>query len=425
MPYIFISFIFLFQSNFSKLISRARKANTDTSDLKQPTSFDDIMNDMPTTLTMDRSGGNFLTFCGFSEGSLSRGLLVFCSDFGRFILNNSKVWVSDGTFTLPQGGLFHQMYVVHGQSADGVPYPAVYCLMMDKSKESYKQMFEVVKGIAPNGPEEVLVDLESAPISLYKHFWPEIVVEACEFHHKRAMTENIKSKGCLTLYNGNRQVHHAIDMYQALSFAPAQEIQTLFDDIIEPMFSKVVSDLSEENEASDDEESIAFDPANKFDNSVRPIQLIEYFTYLENWYIGPRKGRFAKRRTAPYPPAVWSKFNAVLADRYRTSNASENWHSQIQNSINKFANIWEFINWISQEDCLMDLRFKKDAIHIRVNTPEHPLEGGSRRIAVRDRAEKLKNLVQRFGMMPNKSYLESVAELQYDRSKYSSLQETD
>ena len=191
----------------------------------------------------------------------------------------------------------------------------------------------------------------------------------------------------------------------------------MFDECIETKFCQIVADQSNNSEDDEDEENIAFDSANKFDNTRCPIQLMEYFKYLETYYIGYRYGRTSKRKSPPYPPSVWSKYNSVLAGRYRTSNVSEQWHAAIQHSINTFGSIRNFIDWISQEDCLMDVRFKKDAMQIRVDTPEGPLEGGSRRISVRDRAEMLKNLVKRFGTMPNMSYLEAVVDLKYDRFK--------
>ena len=403
------------QVNFTQMVKRARKSNSDTGDLKEPTNFADVLVNMPTSLTETRVGGSFLSFAGFADDTTTKGLLVFCSDFGKYMLQNSKVWVSDGTFTLPKG-TFHQLYVIHAQSADGVPYPCVYALLCDKSTVSYQKFFEIVKTIAPDGPEEVLIDLESAPINMYKHFWPDIVTEACEFHFKKALRDQLGKKGCLPLYNSNPRVQYAVDSFKALAFCPAEEIPKLFDECLESMFCKVVAELSPESEDDEEEENIAFDSANKTCNTGSPLELIQYFKYLEMYYIGSRFGmRGDKRKRPPYPPALWSKYNAVLGGRYRTSNVSKNWNSQIHSSINKLGTIWKFIPWISQEDCLMGQKFKKDTMAIQKDTPEGPLEGGSRRIVTKDRQERLKNVVTKFGLVPNKDYLEMVADLSKER----------
>jgi hypothetical protein len=58
-----------------------------------------------------RIGGPFLKFADYLDGSNTRAMLVFVSKFGEKLLNNSNVWVSDGTFTLPKG-LFTQVLML-------------------------------------------------------------------------------------------------------------------------------------------------------------------------------------------------------------------------------------------------------------------------------------------------------------------------
>ena len=72
-------------------------------------------------------------------------------------------------------------------SPEGVPYPAAYGLLANKGTESYRAFFSHLKKLCPDGPEHVVVDLESAPISVYREMWPGVIVEACLFHWKQAL----------------------------------------------------------------------------------------------------------------------------------------------------------------------------------------------------------------------------------------------
>ena len=56
------------------------------------------------------------------------------------------------------------MYVIHGVSDKGIPYPAVYGLLKEKSSLSYLAMFAHVAKLVPEGPEHVIVDL-NVPIA--------------------------------------------------------------------------------------------------------------------------------------------------------------------------------------------------------------------------------------------------------------------
>ena len=298
------------------------------------------------TLKDTRIGGTFLRYADYIDESETKALLVFCSKFGANLLNNSNVWVSDGTFTMPKG-LFVQLYVVHCQAKDGIAYPAIYGMFTDRSAATYHQFFSILKEIADKGPEFVVVDLELAPMSQYNDFWPEAVVEGCEFHVRRAFRENMGAKGILSAYNGDPHLQYVIDLFKALIFAPHDQIPRLFEDVVDPLFGQTLSAL--ENDEPIDEHRIVL-PA-KYDSTNFPVMLSEYFTYLETYYIGAQN-RTGKRRKAAYPPELWSKYNAVLAGRYRTSNSAENWHRQVQSSLNKFGSIWKFLDWLSQVQSL-------------------------------------------------------------------------
>ena len=80
----------------------------------------------------------------------------------------------------------------------------------------------------------------------------------------------------------------------------------------------------------DDDEEMVDDPDqvfnNKHDNTKIPIELIKYFEYLEKTYIGEVNPRTGRRQPPTFPHHIWSKYKAVLAGRFRTSNSAEQWH---------------------------------------------------------------------------------------------------
>ena len=110
---------------------------------------------------------------------------------------------------------------MHGQASDGIAYPAMYAMLTDKSTASYD------KEIADEGPEYIVVDLELAPINQYGKFWPQAVVEGCEFHVRRAFREQMGAKGILAAYNADSQLQYAIHIFKALIFAPHDQVSML------------------------------------------------------------------------------------------------------------------------------------------------------------------------------------------------------
>ena len=198
----------------------------------------------------------------------------------------------------------------------------MYALLTDKTQASYDKVFSIVKEYADKGPEFVIVDLELAPMNCYRKYWPEAVIEGCEFHVRRAMRENMASKGVLPAYNADYHLQYVIDVFQALMFVPYDQIVNLYETVVDPIVNKTITAM--ENDEPVDDHHIRL--PSKYDNVNFPVQLTDYFTYLENFYIGATN-RSGKRRKPAYPPEVWSKYNSVLAGRYRTSNSAENWHS--------------------------------------------------------------------------------------------------
>ena len=148
------------------------------------------------------------------------------------------------------------MYVIHAVSDKGISYPALYGLLKDKSTQSYSALFKHMSKLVPDGPDHVIVDLEQAPISLYTKYWPGTVVEGCLFHFKKALRTQLSLKGCLTFYNNSINLQSTIERYKSLAFVPAEEIQEVYEEVVEPLFSKYTNDDDDDDDKYDCPESI-------------------------------------------------------------------------------------------------------------------------------------------------------------------------
>ena len=373
------------QSNFTKKLKVERKAAGITAEVKEPKTFLQLVEQMPEGLKTTADNDRFLVYSGYGdEENEALGFMVFASPFGLDLLKRAQTWFSDGTFTLPKG-IFEQLYVIHGLSPDDIAYPAAYCLMADKSAMSYRAVFGQMKKLVPDGPEAVVVDQEQAPINMYTEFYPDTKIEACEFHWRKALRSQLGLKGVLTLYNHDVKIQNVVDMFKALAFVPVSDITKVFDEVLEPLIAKIVSDEAK--------------PC--------PEQLESYFNYLEHTYVG-KYGRNGRRSKPRFPVELWGKYEAVLAGRHRTSNSCENWHSAIQDQLDT-RSVYKFLNWLQKEDNLMEMRMDKDQLRLKPDTPPGLLEGGSRKIYTREKAAQLLDIVQRWGTMRNVKYLTQIS----------------
>ena len=97
------------QEHLAKRIHRERSKFHVSAGLPEPKNFLQLHELMPEDYKVTSSGSKLLSYIGFAEEETqSLGFMVFCSDFGRDLLNRSTHWISDGTFKLPNG-IFEQV----------------------------------------------------------------------------------------------------------------------------------------------------------------------------------------------------------------------------------------------------------------------------------------------------------------------------
>ncbi len=75
-------------------------------------------------------------------------------------LARAEVWLADGTFKVfPH--IFFQLYSIHFKFSGGINPAALYCLLPNKTRNTYDRVMNVLKEIVPNAsPDVILTDFD-------------------------------------------------------------------------------------------------------------------------------------------------------------------------------------------------------------------------------------------------------------------------
>lgn len=143
-------------------------------------------------------------------------------------LKQSSVWYGDGTFDVSPK-MFYQMYTIHCPVM-GKVLPMVYCLMSNKTADSYRKVFNILNTNMANGAlvNKFRADLEKAPIMQFLDVFPNSEVETCFFHFAQANWRQIQRLGLSPLYLENFEVRRAVKSFTALAFVPPEDDTKFF-----------------------------------------------------------------------------------------------------------------------------------------------------------------------------------------------------
>lgn len=292
-----------------------------------PSSDDDLLNLPDQYRTLD-SGELFLV----SAEQLPRGVaLIYMSDFGRRILKGSAEWTMDGTFeTVPHQ--FAQLYVVFGSggACSERVFPGAYMLLPDKTADTYKHAFTILKNNIQHSPTTIYIDFEAAVIKAAKEVFSEqLSVSCCRFHRKKNLFFHVGQKGCLQLFNENEHFQIGLDLIYSLDRIPPEDVIFAWEQVIQPYFAEHF----------------------EHDDCVQ-----NFLGYVERTFIG--KMIAGQRRPALFPPAIWSTHSNILQGNQTTTNAVESWNAK-WNSTTTNHNILRIITNFKMEDSLARTKFQE------------------------------------------------------------------
>ncbi|KAI6648616.1 hypothetical protein LOD99_7973 [Oopsacas minuta] len=118
--------------------------------LVEPTALSELV--LPAEYQWTAKGEQFLLYDSGEDDAYR--FLIFGPQRNLGVLQQSKIWLADGTFkTVPP--LFAQVYVVHGLRGGNDPMktghllPSLFVLLPNKTEDTYRRMWEQIRLLCP------------------------------------------------------------------------------------------------------------------------------------------------------------------------------------------------------------------------------------------------------------------------------------
>ena len=243
---------------------------------------------------------------------ISENIVIFSCKTNLDFMSKQQVLYMDGTFEYCTK-IFVQLFSIH-VFTNNMYVPVVFCLLKDKKKTTYIQMFRLlVEKCNLLGytlkPDKIVIDFEVSIHISVKEVWPDVKLIGCRFHLAQAWWRKIQHLGLTKEYkNTESPVGRWLKHVFGLPFLPAEEVgNALVEDFI----------------------------------SEKPIWngIDEFLDYLVENFIDDE---------ASFPPELWAANSASLA---RTTNACEAFHSKFKNeNSSPHPNIHNFLK------CLLEIQ---------------------------------------------------------------------
>lgn len=291
--------------------------------------------EIPLDFQNTSAGERFLIFDS-GVGDRDR-ILIFGSDIGLQLLNESEHWYGDGTFKVcPE--IYYQLYTLHAQR-NGSIFPCIFALLPNKTEVTYRRFFEQIFNLLNhNNLQDILVDFERACINAVAQLDPNIDIKGCFYHLSSNVWKHIQQFGYQQRYNDDQEFALHTRMICAVAFLPP-------DDVVEGF--EQLADLIRET----------------YDNQMDDI--LEYF---EDTYIG-RYRRNAPRRPPMFSLNLWNMFHRTYNELPRTNNSVEGWHRRFQSQVSSCHPVfWKFLQMLQNEESLI----RVDIIQNLVGHPPAP-----------------------------------------------------
>lgn len=143
----------------------------------------------------------------------TNNIILFCTKKNLERLAKSQIVVSDGTFNYVEKS-HSQLYTIMGKYGENGQYistPLVYCLMKNKKKESYVEIFKHIElefermGLKYNF-KRWLFDKEIVVVNLLREKFGATKVGLCVFHFMRTIFKMFKKIGLMELYKNKKKL---------------------------------------------------------------------------------------------------------------------------------------------------------------------------------------------------------------------------
>lgn len=307
--------------NLRRMIQRKKQANNPTR--VSPQTFSDLK--IPGELCLTVSKEPFLMY---DNGNAQKRILIFSTPRNLHRLENSDVWMMDGTFKSTPTP-FTQIYTIHGYVNTVVPL--VYSLLPDKQSSTYTEFLSVLKSKIPNkSPRKVIMDFELPMMNTIKKLYMDSQIQGCFFHFSQAVWRKIKKRSLIEDYESDSKLQFELKKLTALCFVPPNSVDEYYTSITESEYFMA------------NEEKLA------------PI-----LNYFEDTWIG-HLSRSGCRRKPRFLVDWWNCYSTCLEGGAKTNNAIEGWHNSLNNTIGKpRPNFYSFVEVLQKEQSYQEKRMSQ------------------------------------------------------------------
>ena len=329
---------------------------------------------VPTDLSFDIPA-QYLEMVLFDSGpGLNRVIILGCLELLDG-LARSDVWLADGTFKVVPT-VFFQLYSIHFNFGSGINPAACYCLLSNKTNESYGIVLHEIKRLVPlAAPKKILVDFERAAMTAFSEVFPEATITGCYFHLCQSVIRKVNEIGLKTDYEGNSEVRGFVRCLAALAYVPAEDVIEAFELLVETAPDEI-------------------------------DHLDELTTFFEHTYLRGRRqrGRGEIYGPALFPVPIWNQHAAGTDGIARTTNSVEGWHHGLQSLFQcHHPTMWTFIEGLKAD------RQKQKAIFLQ-GTTGIAIQGARR---YRILSSRVQNAVAAYGRAEILTYVRAVAHLSH------------
>lgn len=252
-------------------------------------------------------------------------------------LARADVWLADGTFKVVPT-LYFQLYSIHFAFGSGINPAALYCLLTNKTGESYTTVLRELKTLIPlAAPRVILVDFERAAINAFNTAYPTATVSGCYFHLSQSVIRKVHEVGLKIQYETDNKVREYVRCLSALAFVPPADVIEAFELLVDTM-----PDVD---------------------------HLGEVTTFFEYTYIRGRRqrGRGEIYGQALFATDMWNKHDAGTDGIARTTNSVEGWHHGLQSLFQcQHPTMWTFFRGLK-----LDIQKQKTTFLHAVSGVEH------------------------------------------------------
>jgi hypothetical protein len=235
-------------------------------------------------------------------------------------LARAEVWLADGTFKVVPG-IFFQLYSIHFSFGAGINPAAVYCLLTEKTSDTYTRMLRELKILIPAAaPRKIMVDFERAAMNAFELAFPGSTITGCYFHLCQSLLRKVNELGMKTQYETNDILRGYVRCLPAIAFVPLEDVEDAFD---------ILADDKPNEEHID-----------------------ELLSYFEHSYVRGRRlrGRNAGHGPPAFPKDKWNQNEAAVGGIARTNNVCEGWHHGLQALFHGLhPTLWTFMTGVQRD----------------------------------------------------------------------------